>query len=341
LRSPVFRAAGRVHGALAEKRAGGLDSARAILGPAPSAPNAAGEDAIVAYWRARLASAAGDTTTAHASYRSAVRLAPGSYEGVRAAEELRAQGIASEPASPGAPESPRQVARRVGAEEGASAPTEDRVLTALGRDAIAIERLKRCAREGTGAVALTCTDALEETGTFRVGQRALVAEGRLDYPPAYAGEVLRAAAAESVSAALLWAVMRQESAYDRHARSKAGALGLLQLMPPTASQLARRPVPADSLNDAALNVRLGARYVRALLAEFGDARAVLASYNAGEDVVRRWIRDMGPVDDEWVERIPYKETRDYVKQVYATWRRYEALYRPAGGMSAAPVKPAF
>jgi len=333
LRSPSIRAAGRVHGALAEKRAGGLDSARTLLA------RAGDDDALVAFWRARLAAAAGDTAAARTGYRNASRLAPGSYEGVRSQEELLAQGIPPEPRT--VPEPPRQVARGVGAEEGASAPLEDRVLAALGRDGIAIERLKRCAREMAGGSAIMCTDALEEDGIFRVGQRSLVAEGRLDYPPAYPGEVSRAAAAESVSAALLWAVMRQESAYDRGARSKAGALGLLQLMPATASKLARRSVPVDSLTDAALNVRLGARYIRALLAEFGDARAVLASYNAGEDVVRRWVRDAGPVDDEWVERIPYRETRDYVKQVYAAWRRYEALYRPAGATSAVPGKPAF
>jgi len=205
--------------------------------------------------------------------------------------------------------------------------------------------LRRVQRHGlANTLHLLAVRLINQVVRFKILRGVHVAKADpafLDYPPAYPGEVLRAAAAESVSAALIWAVMRQESAYDRSARSKAGALGLLQLMPPTASQLAKRPIPPDSLNDAGLNVRLGARYIRALLAEFGDARAVLASYNAGEDVVRRWIRDMGPVDDEWVERIPYKETRDYVKQVYATWRRYEALYRPPGGMSAAPAKPAF
>jgi soluble lytic murein transglycosylase len=137
---------------------------------------------------------------------------------------------------------------------------------------------------------------------------------------------MAAAAAESLPPALLWAIMRQESAYDRAARSKAGALGLLQLLPSTASQVAGRSVPEDSLTVAALNVRLGARYVRGLLREFGDPRAALASYNAGEDAVRRWNRDRGSVDDEWVERIPYRETRDYVKQVYSIWRRYETIY---------------
>jgi soluble lytic murein transglycosylase len=52
----------------------------------------------------------------------------------------------------------------------------------------------------------------------------------------------------------------------------------------------------------------------------------MAAYNAGEDAVRRWMRDRPVVDDVWVEMIPYRETRDYVKQVYSIWRRYEALY---------------
>jgi soluble lytic murein transglycosylase-like protein len=332
LRGPALRSAGRVHSALAQKRAGAADSARAILAQAGK------DDAVAAYWRGVLAEAAGDSATALASYRSAAKTAPSSYEGVRAIEELRSEGAAPTEAR-AADDADRRVVRGDGLEEGASAPTEERVLAALGRGAISIDRLKRCAREAAAPAAVTCTDALEEGGTFRVGPRASLPEGRLDYPPAYPRDVLRAAAAESVSAALLWAIMRQESAYDRGARSRAGALGLLQLMPATASQLAGRAVPEDSLADAGLNVRLGARYVRALLREFGDARAVLASYNAGEDAVRRWRRDGSPIDDEWVERIPYRETRDYVKQVYAAWRRYEALYDPT--TAPPPAKPAF
>jgi len=333
LRGPSYRSAARVHAALAQKRSGAVDSARALLARAGS------DDAVAAFWRGTLASAAGDSAASRAAYRSAVKVAPASYEGVRALEELRALGVAPPIDSGASAGAERRAVRGAAIEQGASAPTEERVLVALGREAVAIDRLKRCARESGADAAIACTNALEETGTFRVGPRAALPEGRLDFPPAYPRDVLRAAAAESVSAALLWAIMRQESAYDRSARSKAGALGLLQLMPATASQLAGRAVPEDSLTDAGLNVRLGARYVRALLREFGDARAVLASYNAGEDAVRRWRRDGAPIDDEWVERIPYRETRDYVKQVYAAWRRYEALYGPT--TSPPPVKPAF
>jgi soluble lytic murein transglycosylase len=170
-----------------------------------------------------------------------------------------------------------------------------------------------------------------------VGRRSLFPADRFDYPPAYPGAVLAAAAAESLPPALLWAIMRQESAYDRDARSRAGAIGLLQLLPTTASQLAGRTITAEALVEPRLNVRLAARYVRGLLREFGDPRAVLASYNAGEEAVRRWNRDRGAVDDEWVERIPYRETRDYVKQVYSGWRRYEAIYGVDGPRGAKPA----
>jgi soluble lytic murein transglycosylase len=138
--------------------------------------------------------------------------------------------------------------------------------------------------------------------------------------------VLTSAERESLSASLLWAIMRQESAYLRAARSKAGALGLLQLLPSTASRLNRAPVTEDDLIEPGVNVRLGARYVGGLLAEFGEPMAAIAAYNAGEEAVRRWIRDRPKVDDIWVELIPYRETRDYVKQVYTIWRRYQALY---------------
>jgi soluble lytic murein transglycosylase-like protein len=329
LRGASFRVASHVHEALAWKRAGAADTALSVLaaGPANEAP--------IAFWRARLAEGTAGLGATRQGMQRTVELSPLTYEGVRAREELVALGAPVVDDASGRPTRPdsKGASRRARASDVAAmeaATLEERVLEALGFEAIALDRLKACAREGETARALACTNRLEEEGFFRVGQRSLVPEGRLDFPPAYPNEVLRAAEAESVSASLLWAIMRTESAYDRRARSKAGAIGLLQLMPATANQWAGRSVPEDSLADPRLNVTLAARYVRALLREFGDARAVMASYNAGEDAVRRWRRDNGAtIDDEWVERIPYRETRDYVKQVYATWRRYESLYGAA------------
>src|SRR5258707_15536125 len=108
-------------------------------------------------------------------------------------------------------------------------------------------------------------------------------------------------------------------------------------MTPTASRLARRPLTESEVLDPDLNVRLGAMYLRQLVREFGDLRPVAASYNGGEDNVRRWIAARPRLDDLWVELIPYWETRGYVKQTYAPMRRYEAVYDASPPRLGSPV----
>jgi soluble lytic murein transglycosylase-like protein len=292
------------------------------------------------YWWGKIDLARGDTAAAIVDYQSVPLVDPWSYEGVRAKEELTRWGAPLNRAPKYGPAPPPAKVLERSAKAGevveASAPPSvspepmvARLYGAIGATELEMDALRDCAQSTDDVRARTCTDELEEKGIFRVGRSNLLPWDRLEYPPAYPAEVLHAAERESVSAAFLWAIMRQESAYQRAARSKAGALGLLQLMTPTASRLNGSPVTEASLTDADLNVRLGARYVRKLFDEFRDPRAVAAAYNAGEDVVRRWMRDRPVVDDFWVELIPYRETRDYVKQVYTIWRRYEALYGDA------------
>lgn len=327
LRSTALARSARVHGALAWLRGGVPDSAGAFLGAIPRTDS--GE---VPFWAGQLAAARGDTTNARADYEAAARNAPWSYEGLRAAEILAAPGGAPGVwPSEGAPfqmEKPADAPGRSGAPARADPPLRARILEALGLTPLALESLRECARDPERNAEASCADALEERGQFRGPRPAgdSIVASRWEYPPAYALEVFTAAARESLPPGLLWAIMRQESGYRRDVRSKARAHGLLQLLTGTASQLAGHTVSEESLYVAEVNVRLGARYVRKLAREFGDPRAVLAAYNAGEDAVRRWVRDRGPVDDRWVELIPYRETRDYVKQVYAAWRRYESLY---------------
>lgn len=201
-----------------------------------------------------------------------------------------------------------------------------RMLGAVGATELMMDALRDCAQSDEAVTARACTEGLEERGVFRAGRASALPRERLEYPPAYPIAVLAAAERESLSASLLWAIMRQESAYQRGARSKAGAIGLLQLLPSTAAKLNGGSISEAALTDPDPNVRLGAKYVRVLQDEFGDPRLALAAYNAGEDAVQRWMRDRPTVDDIWVELIPYRETRDYVKQVYSIWRRYEALY---------------
>jgi len=311
------------HATIACIRAGQPDSALKFIFDAYENP--------AHYWRARIEFARGDTAQALAQLQKITLDDPWSYEGVRAAEELALREIdprrpADVKARHGQKEAPREGNRARAPRVDPELPIGIRLLGAVGATDLMVDELRDHALREGDPLARSCIDALEEIGIFRVGRPDALPRQRLEYPPAYPVAVLASAKQESLSAALLWAIMRQESAYQRAARSKAGALGLLQLLPSTASRLNGSQVTEAALTEPDLNVRLGARYLRGLVAEFGDPRAAMAAYNAGEDAVRRWLRDRPVVDDLWVELIPYRETRDYVKQVYTIWRRYEALY---------------
>jgi soluble lytic murein transglycosylase-like protein len=318
--------AARVHWCISWMRAGNLDSASVAL--------RGSNESTRAFWQATIATARGDSAGALAAYRRVSPGDPWTYQGARAREVIQDAGIALEPVA-GAAGSASVIASpaaRAGTAGDADPPLALRLLGAAGAAPLMTSSLRDCARRAQETEARECTEALEDLGIFRVGPRAGVPWPRLEYPPAYADIVAGAADRESLSAALIWSIMRQESGYSAPVRSRAGAIGLLQLLPSTASKLNRAPVTDAALTDPALNVRLGARYIRDLTREFGDPRAVMAAYNAGEDAVRRWLKDRPKVDDVWVEMIPYRETRDYVKQVYSVWRRYEAIYAaPSAG----------
>jgi soluble lytic murein transglycosylase-like protein len=307
------------HAGIAWLRAGKPDSAVAAITDSVGT--------VPRYWRARARLAAGDTAGAYALLATIAGGEPWTYEGIRARENLAQAGVPLAAAvAPADSDTTAEAALRTTPERELDPPLQARVLGSAGAVPLLMDLLRECAKTGEPAQARGCTDELEERGVFRVGRPGLLPQARLEYPPAYPTAVLHAADQESLAAALLWAIMRQESIYQRAARSRAGAIGLLQLMPSTASRLNGSPVTEGSLTDPDLNVRLGAAYLRGLLREFKDPRAAMAAYNAGEDAVRRWVHDRPVVDDVWVEMIPYRETRDYVKQVYSIWRRYEALY---------------
>jgi soluble lytic murein transglycosylase len=131
--------------------------------------------------------------------------------------------------------------------------------------------------------------------------------------------------------ALVLGVIRQESAFQDQVVSTAGARGLMQLMPETAAKLAKTLKIVfrrkDHLSDAltanpSLNVKLGSAYLNDLLSDFGGSYILtVAAYNAGPSRVRKWMRDLGdPRNNEdeaidWIESIPYAETRNYVQRV--------------------------
>ncbi|HLK39470.1 MAG TPA: transglycosylase SLT domain-containing protein, partial [Polyangiaceae bacterium] len=135
------------------------------------------------------------------------------------------------------------------------------------------------------------------------------------FPHPYAEEVDAAEAEEKLPPGLLWAVMRQESAFDPDAVSPARAVGLMQLMPETARPIAAElGLPADDarLTSPPYAIRVAARLLRKLVDQLhGDVPLAVAAYNGGLEAVERWMsRAPGMQLDTFVERIPYRETRD-------------------------------
>ncbi len=128
------------------------------------------------------------------------------------------------------------------------------------------------------------------------------------------------------------AIMREESGFDPQAVSRSGAIGLMQVLPPTAQWVARRlglaPPDRTRLFDQDLNVRLGAAYLVYLASVFGgDPVLVAASYNAGPQAVSQWLQAFQTLGqtlerDEFIERIPFPETRFYVKRVLHSYAEY-------------------
>lgn len=142
----------------------------------------------------------------------------------------------------------------------------------------------------------------------------------LRFPLAFVDDFYQRAAAQSLPVSELMAIARRESAFSPTARSPVGARGLMQLMPATGRSVARKvglTASTRKLDNVEYNITLGSAYYSQLLERFDGNRAVaLAAYNAGPNRVKNWLRDDLPLD-AWIETIPYRETRDYVKAVLA------------------------
>jgi soluble lytic murein transglycosylase len=138
--------------------------------------------------------------------------------------------------------------------------------------------------------------------------------------------------------AFIHGIIRQESAFDQHAQSHAGALGLMQLMPPTAKETAGKLGLAYSTSrlttDPAYNMSLGAAYIAQMLKRFdGNRTLAIASYNAGPGRVSGWVKEFGDPRDpdinevDWIEGIPVYETRNYVQRVTEALNVYAHMIR--------------
>ncbi len=159
---------------------------------------------------------------------------------------------------------------------------------------------------------------------------------RCVFPTPYLDLVQAAAAKEQLSPPLIYAVMRQESAFDPGAVSPANAYGLLQLIAPTARRLADKlhePFSDSQLLTPDGNIRYGADYLAQLSGYFsGNWALVAAAYNAGPEAVFRWLSAPEKIGmDVFVARIPFEQTRSYVEIVLGNLARYRYL---EGGASA-------
>jgi soluble lytic murein transglycosylase len=157
------------------------------------------------------------------------------------------------------------------------------------------------------------------------------------YPAPYADAIRESEATEKLPGGLLWAVMRQESGFDPDAMSPARAVGLMQLMPETARVLAdEMGLPKDDarLTSPPYAIEVGAHGLRKLLDEFhGDVALAVAAYNGGAEPVERWLsRSPGMKLDTFVERIPYRETREYVSRVMGNLAHYGYLAAGEAGV---------
>lgn len=132
----------------------------------------------------------------------------------------------------------------------------------------------------------------------------------------------------TISPYLLAAVIEAESGWDPRARSEVGAVGLMQVMPSTAAELARRGMvdarrfPPSELEDAAVNIEYGAAYLRYLVERYHEIETALAAYNAGLANADQWAAEGGDIR----EQIEFPATRHFVLKVSRGKDRYEALY---------------
>jgi soluble lytic murein transglycosylase len=291
----------------------------------------AAERQQMGFWWAQSLHRAGAADSAKLVYREVRDINRFSYYGMRAAQLLDDPGIQLAPAPP----VPADIRARV-----ASSLDVVDVLRDAGLDSEASFEAARVARRHNDALYALGTEYHARGQTARgitIGREIQRTEGtwnrtslELVYPFPFRDEITASARANEVDPFLMAGLIRQESMFNPRARSVAGALGLMQVMPATGRRVASgigMSFNASQLTDPAVNLRLGAKYLADQIETQGRVIDAVAAYNAGPHRLDEWrgfpeYRD----DDLFIERIPYQETRDYVKVVNQNARIYRLLY---------------
>ncbi|MCP4908177.1 MAG: tetratricopeptide repeat protein [bacterium] len=291
------------------------------------------------YWQGRALEAAGRSGKAQLLFAELAEEYPLAYYGWRARERTGRVGLVrpEHVIDPGRAALPAGALERIrilmeaGLVDAGADETARLVRRARGlNDRIALARLLTSARDFNRAQRVI-VDAY--TAPLARGPiQGLEELWRYAWPSAYSGLVDAATASdESVDPELVYSIMREESGYRPKIISPVGARGLLQIMRETGAQLADRSGRAtfdpDDLFDPRTNIELGSFYLFELSKIFPTKlSASIASYNAGPRVVSDWVDENTRPDDEWVESIPYSQTRGYVKRVMRSVQAYRLLY---------------
>jgi peptidoglycan lytic transglycosylase len=296
------------------------------------------------YWRGRTVEQIRDRAAAEPIYAKVVAEAPRSYYGMLAARRVtRAPETARRTPSTALPAKPEDAVaadpgfarvdllRRIGLVEYAWEELEDVVQASVGDHARLYGASAAYVRDERYHLALRIVR--RHFGTLAVSGDPTLPRAfwEIIYPLGWRSDVAEAARRAGLDPYLVAAVVREESSYYPRAVSRAGARGLMQLMPATARPMADlRGLAFEGgslLDDPRANLDIGAAFLAGLLKEFGDPHLALAAYNAGPKRARDWWKTRRTNDMEaWVEQIPYDETRHYVKRVTLSWEEYRRIY---------------
>jgi len=309
------------------------------------------------YWLGRSHERSGDAERARSFYLAAANRFPLTYFGAKAGERLRPApgGIGPSPVNSGdfvsmiPPAPPLPPLDPPGASAAEERQARARALTDIAFDSSA-ELEYRAAYAAThspkflidaagsavaaghyGVAMLAVRQAFPQLEARRISEIPNDA-WRAAFPLPYEVNLRSAASHNQLDPMLVAGLIRQESAFESKAMSHAGAIGLMQVMPKTALKVARQlkvRYARTRLTDPGYNLQLGSRYLANLIQTFGTPEAALAAYNAGEDRVTDWTMGQNYLETaEFVESIPFTETREYVQIVIRNAQVYRQVYGP-------------
>lgn len=295
------------------------------------------------YWSGRAWEQAGNSALAQTRWRDLVDQQPATYYGFASAKRLGETGWMPSRATsaPARDTSIDDALERAASLEALGMDTEARF------EYDALDRIAATSRDKALVVAYAYALHGQPSRAIRIAQRfsdgSLRDAGLYDvlFPVLDRDELTRTAAANGLDPALVAGLIRQESNFNPNAVSGANARGLMQVLPNVGESLARSlkyPVWSSALLfDPDANLQLGTAHLAAFFKQYGVLPRVLAAYNAGGSRVARWSTKVGMQDpDVFTERIPFVETRDYVRLVTRNAEIYRRLLAASRTSSAAP-----